>query len=246
MYKASLIKVITILSCILIAAGCSKEFCFKKTGNIIIEKRILPSFSTIELYERINLILTQDDEQQVSVETGENLLSDISTNVTDGVLTIHDNNSCNWARNLDNRINVYITVPKLSRILYYGAGDISSTNTLKSYDFYMDSWTGIGSVHLNVDATNTYVTQRQNNADISITGNSYYTFVYCTEQGTIDLRGLNSMIVNVDHRSILPVYINASDSIDAHVFHTGNVYYKGHPSKINTLYTNSGRLIPMD
>ena len=70
--------------------------CLKSTGDIIKEQRFVKDFTTLVVHDNIFVTLTQDTENSLEVEAGENLLSLIKTDVDGGTLTITNDNSCNW------------------------------------------------------------------------------------------------------------------------------------------------------
>lgn len=75
----------------LLLAGCEKlpgEDCFKSTGETVIEHRSVGPFENIVLEDNINLILTQGNEEAISVRAGENLLESIITEVNNNELKI--------------------------------------------------------------------------------------------------------------------------------------------------------------
>jgi hypothetical protein len=241
----ALIKIFSVAFISLGTVACGKGVCLQGTGEVSTETRAVPAFTEIDLYNRINVILTQDTVNQVQVEAGRHLLSGIETTVKNNVLTISDKNTCNWARDLDNRINVYIHTNSLQKINYYGSGDVTSTNTLQAEKITIDSWEGVGSFKLNMHVTNCDVILRENNADVTLSGVCDSAYVYCGDQGKADLRNLVCRQVWVDHKGLYDTYVYATQGILARILYKGNVYVKGNPSEKNIMTTNSGQLISL-
>jgi len=104
--------------------------CFKGTGKVITETRTPSDYTRIELNDNINLVITQDSINKISVEGGEKLLPNIQTEFVDNKLIIKNNNKCNWVRSYKNKFTVYVSAKSLKRIEYFGSGNITSTNTL--------------------------------------------------------------------------------------------------------------------
>jgi len=228
-----------VLSC----GSCNRGACPLSAGSGTVEARTLPPFDQILLNDKINLILTQDSVQSISVSGGKNLLTKIETTVLDSVLTIKNANGCNWLRDPDYQINVYISSNRLQKISYYGAGNISSTNTLVANQFTVDSWYGTGSVKLSLISKIASAFVRNNNASISFSGHADSTFVYCGQEGSVNMVDFISSYVSVDSKSIEDIFVNVTGSLQADIVYKGNVYFKGSPPIIDTLITNSGRLI---
>src|ERR1035438_6953589 len=76
--------------------SCKKQNmcdCFKPRGETVTDTRTVPAFTTLDVYDKIDVYYTQDttaSSYSVKVVTGENLLSSISTVVSGGVLQIRD------------------------------------------------------------------------------------------------------------------------------------------------------------
>jgi putative autotransporter adhesin-like protein len=240
----STILTAALLLLIILSPGCRKGGLFMKEGTVKRVGRSVDRFREIVLHDKVNLILTYDTVHEVSVEAGENLLAGIMLKVEDGKLTITDENKFKWSRDLDYVINVYVNRDDLQRITYYGAGNIRTTNTLKSEEFILDSWTGIGSINLQLESGYTELIIRMANADFTLLGNSRFTRIYCADHGSMNLGHFISEEIRMDYRSIRDSRIHVTNLINADILYKGNVYYKGHP-QINSFYNSTGKLIPL-
>lgn len=237
------VRTIFLSAFIVSVTACGKGICIQGTGEVTTETRTATPFNEIVLYNRVNVILTQDTVNTIQVEAGRHLLSGIETTISNNVLTIDDKNTCNWARDLDTRVNVYIHANGLQKISYYGSGDVSSANTLQGEKMTIDSWEGVGSFKLNLNVQFCDVILRRNNADVTLAGTCDSAYVYCGDQGKADLRNLACKQVYVDHKGIYDTYVNASEWLFANVLYKGNIYYRGNPASKQAVCTNSGKLI---
>ncbi|HTQ26948.1 MAG TPA: DUF2807 domain-containing protein, partial [Puia sp.] len=190
-----------------------------------------------------NLVLTQDTVQTVSISGDKNLMAGIQTDVSDSTLTIRDRNGCNWLRSPGYEISVFVSENLLRYVTYYGAGNISSTNTLYAPQFTVDSWSGTGAVNIRVNSQDLTAIVRNANASIKVSGSAYNAFIYCADAGSVDLSGLPSTNVSIDQKSVRDSYVNVSGTLQASVVYRGNVYYEGSPTSVDSLITSSGRLI---
>jgi hypothetical protein len=233
--------VIVILVTVLLPA-CKKSGLFQGAGTIKKVKVSVSDFSEIVLNDKVNLVLTYDSIERVEIEAGEHLISDISVSVSDNKLIINDNNKFKWSRNLDYTINVYVSRTQLDRIIYYGAGNIKSTNTWKAPKFTIDSWTGIGSIGMSLESGYTELIIRMANADIKLKGKSKVTNIYCADYGTLDLKDFESEEINMDYRSIRSSSIYVTKLLNAEILYKGDVYYRGSPT-IKSTFNSTGKLI---
>src|SRR3972149_5567093 len=83
-----------------LASACKKDKpdCFKSTGDLVREQREVGDFSSMEVYNNVNVVISQDTLNQVIIEAGENLLEEITTEINGATLVIRNNNKCNWVR----------------------------------------------------------------------------------------------------------------------------------------------------
>jgi len=223
--------------------ACNKFGCPTSSGSSSNKIVDLPVFKQIILYDKINLILTYDSLQSVKIETGKNMLSGIQTTVADSILTIRNNNTCNLFADPSNQVNIYISGNQLQNIAYYGAGNITSTNTLYLPEFRMDAWKGSGSVNLDLVSNQAYAIVRTENVDITFKGHSNYTYVYASEAGSINLQDFSSVYMDVEQKSVRDMYIRVTDSLHANILYKGNLYYTGNPRKVDSYITSTGKLI---
>jgi len=223
--------------------SCTRDSCPLSAGNLSSEIRNLPVFNEIDLYSKINVILTQDTVQNIRVEAGKNLLKGISTIVSDGTLTIQDNNGCKLLRTDNNIANVYISIRQLQKIAYYGSGNVSSTDTLRAAFFTVDCYYGSGSINLTLVADTADAIVRTENADITFSGYGNFAYVYSAEASSVNLFQYATHSVNIVSKSVRDVDVNVTDSLNASILYKGNVYYMGNPSSILTQISNSGQLI---
>src|SRR5665811_1495572 len=80
----------------------------KGNGNVTKQERQVSSFDAIKVGGAINLIIKQGNQQEVTVQTDENLQSHMITKVTNGTLTL----SCKDMKN-PTKMDVYVTAVKL-------------------------------------------------------------------------------------------------------------------------------------
>lgn len=133
--------------------------CFKTAGDIIQTELSLDNFSKVVVHKHIELFIQQGDKQKVVIETGENLLSNISVEIINNELILKNNTTCNLIREYD-ITKVYITSPKLDRIRNASELTVSSIGTLTYPSLYLmsvgdkDRFLSVGDWHLNIENEN--------------------------------------------------------------------------------------------
>ena len=123
-------KIVYILGLILCCA-CDSESsndCFQTAGDIIQQEFTVNAFDKILVNRDVVLIIKQGP-QNIIVETGSNLLNDISVEVVGDRLILTDDNTCNFVRDIG-ITKVFVTVPNLTEIRCSTQFDISSDGLL--------------------------------------------------------------------------------------------------------------------
>ncbi len=173
----------SILSFLLLSCNSeNSNNCFQKAGAIIQTEVEVTTFDKVTVHERIELIITQGNQQKVIVETGENLLNDISVEVINNELILTNYNTCNFIREYD-LTKVYITSPNLTTIRNASEYNVSSNGVLTYPSLYLRSsgeksdYLSIGDWHLTIKndnlriwsngIANFYLEGTTNNLDLS-------------------------------------------------------------------------------
>lgn len=246
MKRHDLVVVLMLLSLALIVGACGKDggVCFSNSGPVIMQDRTVTPFDSIALYDNVDLVITQDTTIGVRVEAGQNIISGITTTVTDNTLTIHNNNSCNWLRSYDKPIRVHVSVVTLQKLHYESAGNVSSTNTIHAGHFYLDLWGGCGVVDMDLYAFEGTFIQHLGTADMVLHGICKISSVYAGDFGRLNLGALESDYCFVINNSSNDCYVKATKLLDATIGSLGNIYYTGSPDSLFTQVTGSGAVLP--
>jgi hypothetical protein len=232
---------LTYFTFLLLFLSCKKTSCLENAGTKVISHRKTASFNKIDLFDNVNLIITQDSTEAIAVEAGANVLPNIITSVEKGVLTIKNSTSCNWLREPSETINVYVSVSNLNNLNYQGSGRVTSTNTIVTDTITIFSKEGAGIVNLSLNAKHTNTNIQQESPDIILNGKSISCHAYIDSRGSIDFKNFEVMFMDIGYTSVRDASINVSEGLNVIIYHTGNLFYKGNPH-INTKFYSSGRL----
>lgn len=237
-----------LLLIVLIFVSCSTGGCFDSTGKIIQKEINLEPFDKILVGNEVSLIIKQSDIQKVIIETGENLMSDVSAEVIDGQLVVNDDNSCNLIREYA-VTKVYVFSPNIKVIRTDTARDIISDGiitydslTLISENHHQDTLT-IGDFKLHVE-----------NQNLSITSNgiSNFTIIGTTTNLKVNFYSGNSRFIgntlqathiNLTHYSTNDILINPINSLHAKLYSIGDVISYNYPDQIEIEENYSGKVI---
>lgn len=236
-------KLIYITLAIAFFWNCGKNSaCFKSAGDS--ETKLITDieFSEIVLYDNIDLELKYDSIVSIKIETGENLTPFIETSIRNGILTLKNNNTCNFLRNQKSEVKVTVSSPQLNRLTYYGIGDIWSNDTLFYPIFEFDSYEGMGDMSLILNSNNVSIKEHIGNCDITLSGKSKSTYLYLTTIGNYFCQNLISEKAHVNNLGVGDINVFAQDELLIEKQKSGDVNYWGNPNVTIAINTGTGRI----
>lgn len=240
------------ITLIFIVFGCNTEDapdCFQEAGEMVSVEFQMPDFTRILVNPNIELILKEGEPTWVRIETGENLLPEVSAKVEDGRLVVSNTNNCNFVRDF-NKTKIFVTAPNIREIRSATQFDISSDGVLTypslhllSEDFNEETGNTNGTFHLEVDSEN-----------IAVIGNNIASFFIVGEvtdlnvsffSGTGRFEGADLIAENVSvfHRGANKIIVNPQESIKGELRSTGDVISLNQPRLIEVEEFFTGKLI---
>jgi hypothetical protein len=225
-YFKSLHKYLTmkqLLFCCLILAVFSS--CDQRTGsgNIITERRQTGNFTGIEVGGAFEVEIKTGPVTEVVVESDDNIIKYIETNVSGNVLEIKTNHSMGFN---NAHYKVFITAPAINSIEASGAANIKAKDQLKSSDKISFDISGAAEVNASVDAPEVEVEiSGAGNMELGGRTRSYKAKV--TGSGDLKAADLLSENADVDVSGAGSAKVHASVSLKAEASGAGNISYKG-------------------
>jgi len=229
---------------IMLLVACKKPTCFEDAGPLVTVERQTASFHRINLFDDVDVILTQDTIESIKVKAPKFIEPNISVQNENGVLTIKNNTTCRWLRNPSEKVEVYIGIKNLDYFEYSGSGNVSSSNTIKANAINFYSATGAGNIDISLEAKQVTAWVEYESADFIFKGKADICYCYANSRGTLQFEDFDVRHLVINYAGNRNTTVSATERIAAVVYHTGNVYYKGNPSNITTVYYSSGRLLP--
>jgi len=230
-----------IILIVVVLCSCKKGNkwdCLNSTGEIIMEERAVTDFNEIRISDNINVILTQDTVNKVVMEAGENLLEKIEVEVNGVVLTLKNNNKCNWTRSYKKQINAYITVKDLATITHDGYGRVTGTNTIimDSLVIHMNS---NGDIELDIDADYFHADTHET-GDLILSGKVWSFGVWTSGNTWIKCENLVSKYAYIQTNSTGDCNVHSNYLLDIVLNSIGNVNYSGNPSIVTIKNNGKG------
>lgn len=227
--------------------------CFQNSGDLIKVTVDVPEFSTITVFENLNLVLRQGDEPRVEVETGEFLLNEITAVVEGNRLVLRNENSCNYVRDYG-ITTVYVTARNITEVRSSTGGLISSDGVLEYENLNLvsesfnnpEAETTDGSFDLQLDAER---------VSIVVNGIAYFKLQGITSNlnvtiaagdSRIEAEDLVAQVVSLNHRGSNDIFVNPVQEIRGVIRGYGDVISSNRPAEVAVEELFNGRLIFRD
>lgn len=237
---------------VLFVFACNSEDandCFQTSGEIIQEEVTIPDFERILVNRDIELILTQADDYKVTIETGENLISDVKVEVVENQLVLTDNNTCNYVRDYG-ITKVYLEVPNVIEIRNSSQYEVSSNGILNfpnlrlvSEDFNENIEFTVGDFRLTVNSEDLEIISN-NISSFYIDGITEDLFVgFFSGSGRFEGENLIAQNIGINHRGSNDMIVNPVESLTGIIRGTGDVIAVNEPPVVNVEEIYIGDLI---
>lgn len=242
---------ITYLALFLIACnGENTPDCFQNAGDLVRETVDVDEFTSITVFESINLVIRQGTEQVVEIETGEFLRKEVSAQVEDNRLILRNENGCNFFRDYG-LTTIYVTSPNIEQIRSSTGLLISSDGVLNYPNLSLlsesftepDAETTDGSFELNVNSENLWISTN-GIAYFKLMGNTVNLNIgIAAGDSRIEAENLVAQNISINHRGSNDVLVNPQQRISGVLRGTGDVISNNRPPEVDIEELFNGRLI---
>ena len=214
--------------------------CFKKTGDIVTREFPLESFHSIVVIDEMDVYLENGSNQRVEVIAGKNLIPEIHLEVKDSILTITNNNRCNWTRTPGNP-GIYIQNDHLRRIEIYDYVNFNAVDSLhlNKLQIFSDG-TGNFDMMLDVDSLqieSIYI------SNFKLAGKTRFLEILVKDDSQLNARGLISDFSVVHHRGSNLIEVFPVEELSGEISSTGNLCYYHVPEFLDVKISHTGKLI---
>jgi hypothetical protein len=236
-----------VLLCLLAACADDQwDDCVTSTGPMRTEVRDVSPFHTIDLAAKIDVELTQDTVNSIVVEGGRNLLDQVETRIIDGVLNISSNMTCNWVRNMQDRITVHVHCTGLRTIVYRGSGDVRCSNALTVPTFRVEQRQGSGTLDLHVQADTCWYGMHTGPGNVVASGGADVLFLYSSGYAHIDTRSQTCRESHCNNSGSGDFHTSPTDALFAAVRDAGDIHYHSDPPLVLVTDVGDGSVIHGD
>lgn len=237
----------------LLLFSCDKEDapdCFQTSGSVVQREIGVAAFDEIIVFDQINLIISQGPEQKVLIESGENLISDVTAEVQNNRLILKNANSCNFFRDYD-LTTIYVTVPNLTWLQNAGNRTIENIGVLNFPNIWLRSLNQeetkgvytVGDFDLALDSENIRVTG-DDFSNFFLSGRTENLDLYIAAgDGRVEAQDLEAETVEIQHRGTNKLFVNPQQVLKGEIRSTGDVISVNKPPVVELETFYSGKLI---
>ena len=209
------------------------------SGNIVSETRAVAQFNAIDMAEAGDVIVTQGEPQSVRVETDDNLIQYVRTEVRDHTLHIYKEPLDLVTIHTAHPMRVYITVKDISSLNLSGSGSILS-DSIKSTDLKLDL-SGSGKIVIKEIKAVSLSTYLSGSGLCEIAGEAQQQHINLSGSGSYRASQVNSQKTQIDLSGSGKVNAQAFENLDINLSGSGDVFYSG-PAKLSQNISGSGKV----
>ncbi|MEH6764773.1 MAG: head GIN domain-containing protein [Aequorivita antarctica] len=224
--------------------------CVKTAGDSISKEYIVADFSKIRIEDDVTLYLKQGETQEVTLETGENLLNDISVTIEEKTLVIKNHNNCNLVRDYG-ITKVFVSTPNITEIRNSSAYDVIGEGVLNFPELTLVSNSSVGpeTIRKSGDFFMNVICEEFR---VIANGQSVFYIKGKTEKATLSFEDEmprfegKEFVINelaVFQRSANKMIVNPQQSIIGKIVATGDIVSYNHPALVDVKELFTGRLL---
>ncbi|WP_339713156.1 head GIN domain-containing protein [uncultured Kriegella sp.] len=208
-------------------------------GNIVTIERTTGDYEEIGVSGWFDVELVDGREGQLTLTGEDNLLEHIVTDVKNGHLSVRVEKGYNlkpssWKEG----IHITIPVESIKSIALSGSGDIIGRKKLKSNNLQV-AISGSGDVTLDVE-TDQISAAMSGSGDMNLSGEASNFEVSISGSGDIEAYELNAENVDASVSGSANINVTAHNRLKARVSGSGDIKYRGNPTKVDTKTSGSG------
>ena len=239
MTTLSKIIVTTVLSMLMLSCNFSMNLGpgVSCNDNVVTKERMLDGdFNEIKVSNGLDVYLTQDTNESLSIQADENLHDIIMTSVENNVLSIYTTENINYAASR----KVMVSFDNISKIKATSGSDVYSTNTIKTDAIELSTTSG-SDMELEIEVTSV-TCDASSGSDLKLSGTADYLVAEASSGSDIKAGNLITKTSDVRASSGADITVNATKELVAKSDSGGDVKYYGKPEKVEKNDSTSGSI----
>lgn len=240
------ILIILILTCFASCQRVPADDCLENYGSVSEERLELPVFTQLYIYDIFNVYLIQDTINELIIKTGDNLQDEIEVTLSENILHIYNHSKCRWLRQYE-RAELYLRFSDLYGLKVVRPCKVVTLKPITQSYFWIHSASKLFEGDIEINNKNfRFGVNFQCSGSTRISGKTHSLTIMNRGVYHIFADSLNSSFANITNNSLGDIWAGTTDTLAAHIWLSGNVYYRGDPVIITNEMTSTGRLIRLE
>lgn len=229
------LKATLLLAMIALTTSCSWDFGEKGNGHVIQEKRLSGiDFDKISSSAGTDVYIIQGNINEIIVETDENLLAYLQTDISNGELRISTSQKMGRATTR----KVYVTFKEIKAMRVSSGSEIIGQSLIKSENLNLRASSG-AEISLEVLCRNISV-KVSSGSEIKLKGKASSFSGKASSGSEISAKKLNVISAIAQTSSGADIKITVKENLDAKASSGGSIRYAGNPQILNANKSSSG------
>jgi hypothetical protein len=190
--------------------------------NVVTQDRTLTAFNSINAGGAVNVFIQKGTSQSVKVETDENLMDKIITEVSNEILSITTKGIKNATKT-----NVYVTTTSLNSLTAHGAVDVDGQSLFEADEFAIDA-SGASSVKLDLDV-NFLKSTISGASDVTLSGRATTHKIKVSGAGSLKAKGLVTDDAEYLLEGASDAFLNVTKNLSGETKGASDVKFIGDP-----------------
>ncbi len=197
------------------------------SGNLVKEERSVSTFNSIEAGGAFEIIIVKGDKQSLIIETDDNIIEKVISNVNNGELELSTKGNINNPT----KMMVYITMAELKDIDLSGAASLTSESRFENDDMDFEL-SGASSSELRIKCNKLDV-DISGAANINLSGYVAKLELECSGASNFKAYDLEADEANIDCSGASSVKVSVTKSLIGEASGASSITYKGNPSNVD-------------
>lgn len=236
MYKSRNLAVLLLLVAIFGITACNATI-VNGSGDLITETREVSGFDGIELSGSGEVIITQGGDESLTVETDDNVMEHVRTEVRGGTLHLGFEEGLNLID--PTRLVFTVGVDDLSELSISGSGNVESDSL--DTDRFSVTVSGSGNVQIDDLTADSVEARISGSGNVDLAGEATTQDVTISGSGKYRAGDLQSDTAEASISGSGEATVWVTESLDSNISGSGSVDYYGRPS-ISTSGSGSGKI----
>ncbi len=210
-------------------------------GDFQKETRSHTDFEELSIDGDYDIVLTQGEKFEVTLEAESNLLEHLETEVKNGTLHLGTKAGSNVIS--EGSPIAYVTMPSLKRLGIYGSGLVTNETPFEA-DLVELVIAGDGELDVNFECT-TMKTTISGSGEIKLRGKGEFLESRNSGSGKIKAENFITETANINISGSGNARVHVKDHLQVSVSGSGTVLYDGNPKDVNKYISGSGDVRPI-